>query len=515
VTPTRQPVAFRPPGRRAGRWYERLAFGLAGLTAAVTAGVQVSGQFKAAPLWVPVSLYSFAAVLAVATALAKLRSTGVAEDRKWVEQVRQLLAVPPTEDGRLPRLSTLSPYRLGASASRYGGEDQRGADPYVRRRADDELDRVLRDKPFVLVVGDSKAGKSRTAYEAARRLTLNGRPHDPPVVVPEGTDAVGPLLNLDPPLLRPAPVLLWLDDLTEGELGGLSGALLDQLQEQQVRILGTITAQRYGRIQDNETEIGLTARQAVNRATEVRLNSELTPTERATAQAAYPEETFESGIGDLVHGAATAMDREALLKLYDQHMLEIRACLDFAHKNLAFYVGLLSAVLAAVLAGMLRVASGDPRALVLLIGPLITIFLAEGGYAVVRVFYYRFIAATLTLVNIHHMLGFDRIPAASDGVYEPLLLSRYGGFSTQWAGLRDWVIQHPQLSLEAAEQAILDEQLHTLRDLLRDTRCAKSRRLPAVTLPASTLRAARMTMWTFEVAALSLIPVIAAIWLYA
>ena len=247
VTPKHQSAAFRPPGRSAGWRSERLGFVLAGLTAAVTAGVQISGKAGAAPLWLFVLLYGVAALLAGATALVKFRSTGTAEDRKWVEQVQQLLAVPPTEDGQLPRLSTLSPYRLGASPSRYGSEDQRGADPYVRRTADDELDRVLRDKPFVLVVGDSKAGKSRTASEAARRLWANRRPHDPRLLVPKNTAALGPLLNLDPPLdVKPLPGLLWLDDLTEGELDELSGELLDRLQHQQVRILATITAQRYG-----------------------------------------------------------------------------------------------------------------------------------------------------------------------------------------------------------------------------------------------------------------------------
>ena len=35
----------------------------------------------------------------------------------------------------------------------------------------------------MLVVGDSKAGRSRTAYEAARRLTITGHPHDPLAVI--------------------------------------------------------------------------------------------------------------------------------------------------------------------------------------------------------------------------------------------------------------------------------------------------------------------------------------------
>jgi Flp pilus assembly protein TadD len=310
VTPRRQPVAFRPPGRRAGWRYERLWFVLAGLTAAVAAGVQASSKFTGAPLWVPLSLVVFAAVLAVATALVKLRSTGTAEERKWVEQVQQLLAVPPTEDGQLRRLSTLSPYRLGVSPTRYGYEEQRGSDPYVRRTADDELDRALRDKPFVLVVGDSKAGKSRTAYEAARRVWWNRRPHDPRVLVPKGAVALGQLLDLDPPLdLRPLPALLWLDDLTEGGLGELSGVLLDRLQYQQVRILATITAQRYGRIEASDTEIGRTARQALDRATVVLLDSELTEAERAAAEAAYPTETFEAGIGEQLVAAGKLATR--------------------------------------------------------------------------------------------------------------------------------------------------------------------------------------------------------------
>jgi tetratricopeptide (TPR) repeat protein len=187
---------------------------------------------------------------------------------------------------------------LGVSPSRYGRDEQRGADPYVARKKDGELDRALREKSFVLVVGDSKAGKSRTAYEAARRLTRTGRPHDPGVLVPKGTAALGPLLDLDPPLEpHPSPALVWLDDLTEGELAGLTADVLDRLVGSTI-VLGTITAQRFARIDASDTEIGRSARLALARASMVRLDSELTQTERAAAGAAYPEESFEAGIGE-------------------------------------------------------------------------------------------------------------------------------------------------------------------------------------------------------------------------
>jgi hypothetical protein len=113
------------------------------------------------------------------------------EDVKWAQQVRELLILPPGHDGQLPRLSTLSPYRLGASPSRYGDDEHRGSDPYVCREVDEKLDEALAEKPFVLVVGDSKAGKSRTAYEAARRLAAAGVRHDPVVLMPKGAAAVG------------------------------------------------------------------------------------------------------------------------------------------------------------------------------------------------------------------------------------------------------------------------------------------------------------------------------------
>jgi len=120
------------------------------------------------------------------------------------------------------------------------------------------------------------------------------------------------------------------------------------------------------------------------------------------------------------------LGREELFKLYDQQTLEIRACLYFAHRNLAFYVGLLSAILVAMLASLLSVEIGDKRALALLFGPLIIVLLAEVGYSMVTVFYHRFVDATLTVLNIHHMLRLDDPSRVPDGVGVPVVPSHYG-----------------------------------------------------------------------------------------
>jgi hypothetical protein len=77
------------------------------LTAAVTATVQVSDKFKAASLWLFISLYAVAFLLPVAAALMKSRSSRAAEDRKWAEHATQFLALSPTTDGQLPRVSAV------------------------------------------------------------------------------------------------------------------------------------------------------------------------------------------------------------------------------------------------------------------------------------------------------------------------------------------------------------------------------------------------------------------------
>jgi hypothetical protein len=188
------------------------------------------------------------------------------------------------------------------------------------------------------------------------------------------------------------------------------------------------------------------------------------------------------------------LDRAELLKLYDQQALEIRACLDLAHRNLAFYVGLLSALLVVVLAGLLRAGAGDLRVLWLLFGPILMIYIAEIGYSMIEIFYHRFMDATLTLLNITHMLRLDGdFDWILSGLAAPLMPSRYGGFIAQWVGLRDWLTQHPQIDLEATKSAMLGG-----RPAHRLTGAARGRRSHSLRFGTASLTAARRTMRAFE-----------------
>jgi hypothetical protein len=81
-----------------------------------------------------------------------------------------------------------------------------------------------------------------------------------------------------------------------------------------------------------------------------------------------------------------ALDRNALQKLHEYYAAIVRDNLDFCHKYLNFYVGLNSALLAAMSAGLLHLERGDRRGLWLLAGPPLMIALAAVGFVTVRVF---------------------------------------------------------------------------------------------------------------------------------
>ena len=83
MTKAHGPARVRPPNQRAAGRYEWWGFGLAGITAVVTAGTQVSGKFDQAPTWVPVSLYLLAGVIAVAAALAKKAADDTTKNVQW------------------------------------------------------------------------------------------------------------------------------------------------------------------------------------------------------------------------------------------------------------------------------------------------------------------------------------------------------------------------------------------------------------------------------------------------
>lgn len=133
---------------------------------------------------------------------------------------------------------------LGVHRARAGDTDTSTLPPYVRRDVDgqvrDRLRAAAESGGFVLLTGDSTAGKSRTALEAARAVL-------------SGHLLLAPPWDADLRLLRRpvgAPAygrhVLWLDDLEHYlRPDGLEPSLLSSLIKARLVVLATLRDERY------------------------------------------------------------------------------------------------------------------------------------------------------------------------------------------------------------------------------------------------------------------------------
>jgi hypothetical protein len=134
------------------------------------------------------------------------------------ERLRELQSLLTTE---LTRLHEANPYDLGVRPSRLAEEGPAamvsGRPAYVDRTVDEKLRKHLtKRKHFVLLVGHSRAGKSRTALEAAvsPEVGLGNHVVIAPIRFGIKADTLSRIFDLMVPgELRDLPALLWLDDL--------------------------------------------------------------------------------------------------------------------------------------------------------------------------------------------------------------------------------------------------------------------------------------------------------------
>jgi tetratricopeptide (TPR) repeat protein len=193
-------------------------------------------------------------------------------------------------DGRPPKVEQITdPILLGVHPSSAVPAGSRGPSgesllervpAYVSRDVDAELRERLAGSTFVLVVGDSSAGKSRAAFEAVTSLPTHV------LIVPNGRPGLGAALRQA--LEQPACVL-WLDDL-EVYLGpeGLTRAsvsrLLADTQAHRV-IVATLRAAEEARLTsetaagDGGRQLSKDVRQVLSLAHRIRLPRMFSPAE--------------------------------------------------------------------------------------------------------------------------------------------------------------------------------------------------------------------------------------------
>jgi len=228
----------------------------------------------------------------------------------WEQRCRSLLIYWP-----LPRVTDANPYHLGVFNSRRA-EDYRGdrsRPPYVPRGTDEELAGLLRSQPLVLVKGQSRAGKSRTAFEvAARELGGWG------LLAPIDRAALAGLAELNPPPGQGERVLVWLDDLDEylavDGAWGLDAALLGRwaAADPPVKVLATIRLEGYGRLIETSGELGRAVRELLNRFDPGAIILPTTfddPSEQAAIAKLYPGEQVSGGLAEYLAAAHELVDR--------------------------------------------------------------------------------------------------------------------------------------------------------------------------------------------------------------
>ena len=274
----RRPAAT--PTARAG------AVILVGATAAVAilqVLQQAIGQFNPRPA---ISVLITAAVALATLALDRARTRrqnrqAAAERERKLE--RTLVCWPP------PLLGEVDRYEVGVFPRR---RVPPGEDHYIPRCIDERLAAAIAGSPFVLVYGPPRAGKSRTALEAATRALP-----DTVIIAPSGSAGLKELLDLDPPMKpRAAQAVLWLDSL-ERYHDGIDPTMFDMLEDLDVpvTIVGTVRTGDYEKLLASSGERGDAARAVAARARAFELPAALDAEELKAAEGLYPGEDFTGG----------------------------------------------------------------------------------------------------------------------------------------------------------------------------------------------------------------------------
>lgn len=188
-----------------------------------------------------------------------------------------------------------------------------GASPlpaYVPRDADSTVSAQLVEAReaggLVLLVGESTAGKSRCAFEAARRVL----PEHWIIAPPAASDLSPVLAHISQTRPGRRKWVLWLDDLDRFLLpGGLDQGMLSALLEQRVVVLATMRSEAYGNYSERalrgmETDVASVRRlgsRVLNLIEPLVLDRQWSETEMGRLRSHLANPNFDSRLADAAH----------------------------------------------------------------------------------------------------------------------------------------------------------------------------------------------------------------------
>jgi transcriptional regulator with XRE-family HTH domain len=198
------------------------------------------------------------------------------------ERVRALDVEQPAHALKRTPVQECDPYELGVHQA-YSLRGAPEPPAYVHRDTEGELQRALMNarnrNGFILLIGQSGAGKTRLAYEMMQR-TLR----DFGLLHPAGTDELG--------AVPPPRTVVWLDDMDQYLRSGLTRSMLQALLggPRPVVVLGTIWPSQYHAYmtlpQPGGQDIHQREREVLNLATVIDVKAGLSPSELDSARAA-------------------------------------------------------------------------------------------------------------------------------------------------------------------------------------------------------------------------------------
>ncbi|MFC8380836.1 tetratricopeptide repeat protein [Nocardia sp. NPDC057272] len=210
----------------------------------------------------------------------------------------------------LPFVTELDPYRLKATPSVFGDSNTYGTDdPYVPRTyagVDEKVRAALAGERLVLLIGPSKAGKTRTLFEAVRDELPQAQ-----VVVPDQV-SLTELAGCGQYRELAEPVVVWLENLDEFLTAerALTPRVLAALTARQARtiVVATLRREKYDEL-NIEGEMASGIRTVFEQACRIELES--TSSSRHEQQAAkrlYPElDLTRYGVGEMLVGAPSLL----------------------------------------------------------------------------------------------------------------------------------------------------------------------------------------------------------------
>jgi TPR repeat protein len=207
--------------------------------------------------------------------------------------------VDACEGDDLPLVADMDPYHLGATPTDYGDRTSYGErDPYVARTSQDVDLRVrtaLQPGRMAILVGPTKAGKTRTAFEAVRDRWPQAR-----LLAPVAT-ALSTLAEHPRVVDTSDALIVWLDDLQKfmNTADALSPALLARLVARPgpTVVVATLRTEELDQLDVADSDQVRDARLLLEQITDTTI--ELTHTsedadEQAAARAAYPDADLSS-----------------------------------------------------------------------------------------------------------------------------------------------------------------------------------------------------------------------------